>query len=173
MTKKILCSALCLLAVLTMGLSSASAADKVDTDPKQQLPKPDGSIRTWSVPGRSPSDAAACYNGMFGVFKGLNIKGVAFHQGFNNAMMNTSCKPKFYRILMKLMVEGWREDFNDPHLPVAVIGFCAGGQGQGAKEQANPGLQPPRAGTGRGSLRVGLFPDGQPQGGRQALATLA
>ena len=92
--------------------------------------KPDGSIRTWSVPGRSPSDAASCYNGMFGVFKGLNIKGVAFHQGFNNAMMNTSCKPKFYRTLMKLMVEGWREDFNDPHLPVAVIGFCAGGQAQ-------------------------------------------
>ena len=92
--------------------------------------KPDGSIRTWSVPGRSPSDAASCYNGMFGVFKGLNIKGVAFHQGFNNAMMNTSCKPKFYRTLMKLMVEGWREDFKDPQLPVAVIGFCAGGQAQ-------------------------------------------
>ena len=92
--------------------------------------KPDGSIRTWSVPGRSPSDAASCYNGMFGVFKGLNIKGVAFHQGFNNSMMNTSCKPKFYRTLMKLMVEGWRKDFNDPKLPVAVIGFCAGGQAQ-------------------------------------------
>ena len=92
--------------------------------------KPDGSIRTWSVPGRSPSDAASCYNGMFGVFKGLNIKGVAFHQGFNNSMMNTSCKPKFYRILMKLMIEGWREDFKDPNLPIAIIGFCAGGKAQ-------------------------------------------
>jgi len=67
---------------------------------------------------------------MFGVFKGLRIKGVVFHQGFNNAMMNTSCKSKFYRILMKLMVDGWREDFNDPQLPVAVIGLCAGGQAQ-------------------------------------------
>lgn len=92
--------------------------------------KPDGSIRTWSVPGRSPSDAASCYNGMFGVFKGLAIKGVLFHQGFNNAMMNTSCKPKFYRLLMKLMVEGWREDFKDAKLPVAVIGLCAGGRAQ-------------------------------------------
>jgi sialate O-acetylesterase len=92
--------------------------------------KPSGSIRTWSVPGRSPSDAAACYNGMFGVFKGLNIKGIAFHQGFNNSMMNTSCKPKFYRTLMKLMIDGWREDFQDPQLPVAVIGFCAGGKSQ-------------------------------------------
>lgn len=107
-------------------------ADKAKglTKNRREPQKPDGSIRTWSVPGRSPSDAASCYNGMFGVFKGLNIKGVAFHQGFNNAMMNTSCKPKFYRTLMKLMVEGWREDFKAPHLPVAVIGLCAGGKAQ-------------------------------------------
>jgi sialate O-acetylesterase len=31
---------------------------------------------------------------------------------------------------MKLMVEGWREEFNEPNLPVAVIGFCAGGDTQ-------------------------------------------
>jgi len=83
-------------------------------------------LRSWNVPGRSPSDAASCYNGMFGVFKGLNIKGVLFHQGYNNAM-STVCRPKRYRVLMKLMVEGWREDFGDPALPVGVIGFCAGG----------------------------------------------
>ena len=110
----------------------AIEADKLKGVPqKRRRPsKPDGSIRTWSVPGRSPSDAASCYNGMFGVFKGLNIKGVAFHQGYNNAMNNTSCNPKFYRVLMKLMVEGWREDFNDPNLPVAVIELCAGGTAQ-------------------------------------------
>jgi sialate O-acetylesterase len=62
---------------------------------------------------------------MFGVFKGLNIKGVLFHQGYNNAM-GTSCRPKRYRVLMKLMVDGWREDFGDPTLPVGIIGFCAG-----------------------------------------------
>jgi sialate O-acetylesterase len=100
------------------------AEDKLPPKPTRK------GLRSWNVPGRSPSDAASCYNGMFGVFKGLNIKGVAFHQGYNNAMMNTSCKPKFYRLLMKLMVEGWREDFNDPKLPVAVIGFCAGGSAQ-------------------------------------------
>lgn len=82
-------------------------------------------LRSWNVPGRSPSDAGACYNGMFGVFKGLNIKGVLFHQGFNNAMA-TVCRPKRYRVMMRLMVEGWREDFSDPSLPVGVIGFCAG-----------------------------------------------
>ncbi len=89
-------------------------------------PKPTrASLRSWNVPGWSPGDAASCYNGMFGVFKGLRIKGVLFHQGYNNAM-GTSCWPKRYRVLMKLMVQGWREDFEDPSLPVGVIGFCAG-----------------------------------------------
>lgn len=100
------------------------AEDKLPPKPTRET------LRSWNVPGRSPSDAASCYNGMFGVFKGLNIKGVVFHQGFNNAMMNTSCKPKFYRVLMKLMVAGWREDFQDPQLPVAIIGLCAGGKAQ-------------------------------------------
>ena len=94
---------------------------------EDKLPPKPGveSLRSWDIPGKSPSDAASCYNGMFGVFKGLNIKGVLFHQGFNNAM-STVCRPKRYRVLMKLMVEGWREDFNDPKLPVGIIGFCAG-----------------------------------------------
>ena len=131
------------------------------TPNRREPTKPDGSIRTWSVPGRSPSDAAACYNGMFGVFKGMNIKGVAFHQGFNNAMMNTSCKPKFYRILMKLMVEGWREDFNDPHLPVAVIGFCAGGQAQTRLNFEEQGFS--TAAYIREAQRLGLADAGDPE----------
>jgi sialate O-acetylesterase len=69
---------------------------------------------------------------MFGVFKGYNIKGVIFHQGYNNAM-SSNCRPKRYRVLMKLMVEGWREDFNDPALPVGVIGFCAGNTPQSSE----------------------------------------
>jgi sialate O-acetylesterase len=95
--------------------------------PEDKLPpKPTrNDLRSWSVPGRSPSDAAACYNGMFGAFEGLNIKGVLFHQGYNNAIGD--CRPKRYRVLMKLMVEGWREDFKDEKLPVGVIEFCAGG----------------------------------------------
>lgn len=98
---------------------------------------------------------------MFGVFKGLNIKGAAFHQGYNNAMMNTSCNPEFYRILMKLMVEGLREDFNDPDLPLAVIGFCAGGQIQTRLNFEEQGFS-----TGafiRESQRLGLADAGNPK----------
>jgi len=107
------------------------AAQRQKGVPEDKLPpKPTRQdLRSWSVPGRSPSDAAACYNGMFGAFKGLNIKGVLFHQGYNNAMMSSS-RPQRYRILMKLMVEGWREDFQDANLPVGVIEFCAGGISQ-------------------------------------------
>jgi len=95
--------------------------------PENKLPaKPTvKSLRSWDIPGHSPSDAGSCYNGMFGVFKGLNIKGVLFHQGYNNASA-LNCRPKRYRVLVKLMVEGWREDFGDPKLPVGIIGFCAG-----------------------------------------------
>ena len=99
------------------------AEDKLPPKPTRE------SLRSWSVPGTSPDDAASCYNGMFGVFKGLNIKGVLFHQGYNNAIA-TICRPKRYRILMKLMIEGWREDFNDPTLPVGVIGGCGTGDTQ-------------------------------------------
>jgi len=99
------------------------AEDKLPPKPTRE------SLRSWSVPGTSPDDAASCYNGMFGVFKGLNIKGVLFHQGYNNAIA-TICRPKRYRILMKLMIEGWREDFNDPTLPVGAIGGCGTGDTQ-------------------------------------------
>jgi sialate O-acetylesterase len=82
-------------------------------------------LTSWNIPGMSASDMGSVHHGMFGVFKGYNIKGVLFHQGFNNAMMQ-ACRPQRYRVLMKLMVEGWRDDFKDPALPVGVIGSFAG-----------------------------------------------
>ena len=76
-----------------------------------------------------PNRPGNCYASMIAPIAGLGVKGVIFHQGYNNAM-SSNCRPKRYRVLMKLMVEGWREDFEDPNLPVAVIGFCAGGDPQ-------------------------------------------
>lgn len=99
---------------------------KVPEDKWPKKPEASENLRSWDIPGMSPSDAGACYNGMFGAFIGLQIKGVIFHQGYNNAM-SSNCRPARYRVLMKLMVEGWREDFKDPELAVGVIGFCAGG----------------------------------------------
>ncbi len=130
--------------------------------PEDKLPpKPTRrDLRSWNVPGRSPSDAASCYNGMFGVFKGLNIKGVLFHQGYNNAMA-TNCRPKRYRVLVKLMVEGWREDFQDEHLPVGIIGFCAGGVTQCHENFEHWSVSP--AAFIREAQRLGLADLGDPE----------
>lgn len=100
--------------------------------PEEEWPvKPEGyeNLRTWDIPGKSPSDRASIYNGMLGVMKGLNVKGGLFHQGYNNAISG-NCRPKLYRVLTRLMVEGIREDFNDPDLAFCIIGLCAGGETQ-------------------------------------------
>lgn len=105
---------------------------KSQNKPEADWPmKPDGheNLSSWDIPGKSPSDRTSLYNGMFGVFKGLNIKGVLFHQGYDNAI-GGSCRPKLYRVLTKLMLEGIREDFNDPDLAFCIIGLCAGGNAQ-------------------------------------------
>jgi sialate O-acetylesterase len=100
--------------------------------PEDQWPKKPvngDNLTSWNIPGKSASDLGSVHHGMFGVFKGYHIKGVLFHQGFNNALFSNA-RPTFYRVLVKLMVEGVREDFKDPALPVGVIEFCAGGNAQ-------------------------------------------
>jgi len=93
--------------------------------------KPEGyeNLRSWDIPGKSPSDRSSIYNGMLGVLKGYHVKGGLFHQGYNNAVRG-NCRPKLYRVLTRLMVEGIREDFNNPDMPFCIIGFCAGGEPQ-------------------------------------------
>ncbi len=139
--------------------ANAKARAKRKNQPEPERPDPKN-LRSWNVPGKSPSDMASVHNGMFGVFKGYNIKGVLFHQGYNNTI-GGNFWPKRYRVLMKLMVEGWREDFNDPELPVGVIGFCA--DGKGAQYSENFEVQ----GTAnapfiRESQRLGLDDVGDP-----------
>ena len=108
------------------------ARAKNKNQPEAKWPKkPEGheNLRSWDIPGMSPSDRASIYNGMFGVLKGLNLKGVLFHQGYNNAMARNS-NPKRYRVLTRLMIEGIREDFKAPDLPFGIIEFCAGANPQ-------------------------------------------
>jgi sialate O-acetylesterase len=139
-------------------LNRAKSQKKPEKDwPKK--PVNADNLTSWNIPGKSPSDMASCYNGMFGVFKGYNIKGVVFHQGFNNAL-SSNCRPKRYRVLMRLMVQGWREDFKDPALPVCVVGFCAGGDTQHAENFEPEGT----AGAPfiRESQRLGLADVGDP-----------
>lgn len=102
---------------------------KLPEDKWPKKPVNGENVRSWNIPGKSPSHPASVYNGMFGVFKGYNIKGVLLHHGYNNAMTG-NCRPKFYRWMTKALIEGVREDFNDPTIAYGVIGFCAGGKPQ-------------------------------------------
>ena len=102
---------------------------KLPEDKWPKKPVNGDNVRSWNIPGKSPSHPASVYNGMFGVFKGYNIKGVLLHHGHNNAMTE-NCRPKFYRWMTKALIEGVREDFKDPTIAYGVIGFCAGGRPQ-------------------------------------------
>ncbi len=130
--------------------------------PEERLPaRPTrDNLRSWDIPGKSPSDAASCYNGMFGAFRGYRIKGVLFHQGYNNAMA-ANCRPRRYRVLMRLMVEGWREDFDDPELAVGVIGFCSTGIPQTRENFESWSVAP--AAFIREAQRLGLADVGDPE----------
>jgi sialate O-acetylesterase len=74
------------------GRQKARAKSKGQPEPPRPEPK---ALTSWSVPGKSPSDMGSVHNGYFGVFKGYNIKGVLFHQGFNNTL-GDNCRPKRY-----------------------------------------------------------------------------
>jgi sialate O-acetylesterase len=109
-------------------------------------------VRSWNIPGKSPSHPGSVYNGMFGVFKGYNLKGVLLHHGHNNAMTG-NCRPKFYRWMTKALIEGVREDFKDPTIAYGVIGFCAGGRPQTEEDFE---LQPPGPPYIREAQRLGV-----------------
>lgn len=115
--------------------------------PGEKLPKkPEHAenVPSWNIPGKSPSHPGSVYYGMFGVFKGYNIKGVLLHHGHNNAMVRQGLRPKFYRWMMKAMMEGIREDFDDPQIALGVIGFCAGDNAQNdANFEAKAVMGPP------------------------------
>jgi len=74
------------------------------------------------------NNPGAAYNGMMGVFAGLTIKGMIFHQGFNNALGDS--RPKLYAKNLQLMIQKWRETFRDEKLPFGIIELSAGGQPQ-------------------------------------------
>jgi sialate O-acetylesterase len=125
---------------------------KLPEDKWPKKPENGDNVRSWNIPGKSPSHPGSVYNGMFGVFKGFNIKGVLLHHGYNNAMTG-NCRPKLYRWMTKALIEGVREDFKDPTIAYGVIGFCAGGNPQSEEDFE---LQPPGPPFIREAQRLGV-----------------
>ena len=71
-----------------------------------------------------------CYNSMIAPIAGLAVKGVIFHQGFNNALSAGSASYRMYRRIFPKMIKAWREAFGDAELPFGIISLCTAGQAQ-------------------------------------------
>jgi sialate O-acetylesterase len=70
-----------------------------------------------------------CYAGMIAPLEGLAVKGVIFHQGYNNAFEG-SVGAEMYRDIFPEMIRSWRAAFNDPALPFGILSLCTEGYPQ-------------------------------------------
>ncbi|MBK8979797.1 MAG: hypothetical protein IPM29_28195 [Planctomycetes bacterium] len=70
-----------------------------------------------------------CYAGMIAPLVGLSVKGVIFHQGYNNAF-NGSAGTDAYRAIFPHMIAAWREAFANPELPFGILSLCTDGYPQ-------------------------------------------
>lgn len=90
------------------------------------LPKP---VEPSPSPLYDRNFPGASYNGYIVPIKGLAIKGVVFHHGYNNAIKGNS-RPKAYAANFNLLIESWRKAFNDSELPFGILEFSANGEPQ-------------------------------------------
>ena len=100
--------------------SAARKKEGLEPMPKPAEPDP-GPALDRNFPGSS-------YNGMVAVIAGLTVKGIIFHQGYNNALGDS--RPKLYGLNFKALVADWRETFADRNLPFGIIELSAGGEPQ-------------------------------------------
>ena len=100
----------------------------VDSKPPSDL-KP-GPVADQNRPG-------FCYAGMIRPLEGLGLKGVVFHQGYNNCF-DGSAGARMYQQIFGEMITSWRSAFNDPKLPFCVISLCTAGEPQTGENFLKP-----------------------------------
>lgn len=93
--------------------------EDLQQEPADLLPGP---IADPNYPGNS-------FAGMIGPLQGLNVKGVIFHQGFNNAF-DGSPGAAMYRAVFPEMIRAWRLAFHDEELPFGILSLCTAGDPQ-------------------------------------------
>lgn len=76
-----------------------------------------------------PNFPGHCYAGMIAPLEGLAVKGVIFHQGYNNAFEG-SIGAEMYRDIFPRMIQSWRAAFDDPALPFGILSLCTEGYPQ-------------------------------------------
>ena len=67
--------------------------------------------------------AGNLYGGMIAPLAGFAVKGVIWHQGYNNCFEGSLGATRYYQIFPK-MIESWRGAFNDPKMPFGIISLC-------------------------------------------------
>lgn len=91
----------------------------------EPAPKP---VAASPNPALDRNFPGSSYTGMVAIIAGLTVKGIVFHQGYNNALEDS--RPKLYDLNFKALIKDWRETFNDMTLPFGIIELSAGGEPQ-------------------------------------------
>ena len=89
------------------------------------LPKP---VEPSVNPALDRNFPGSSYTGMVAVIAGLTVKGIVFHQGYNNALRDS--RPKLYALNFKALIKDWRSTFNEENLSFGIIELSAGGEPQ-------------------------------------------
>jgi len=85
-----------------------------------------GPVDNFNRPG-------TCYDGMLAPLAGLRVKGVIWHQGFNNSLGNRTTGGEMYQEIFPKMIAAWRKAFDSPDLPFGILGLCTDGAPQNNK----------------------------------------
>lgn len=80
-------------------------------------------------PGVDPNHPGHCFAGMIGPLAGLAVKGVLFHQGYNNAFDGMP-GVLAYRAVLPELIRSWRNAFANPKLPFGLLSLCTDGPPQ-------------------------------------------
>jgi len=70
-----------------------------------------------------------CYASVISPTAGFAVKGVIFHQGYNNCFQGVR-GARMYRAVFPEMIRGWREAFQDEALPFCILSQCTAGSQQ-------------------------------------------
>lgn len=70
-----------------------------------------------------------CYASMIAPLSGFQVRGVIFHQGYNNCFNGTR-GAVLYRQVFPEMIRSWRKAFSDPKLPFGILSLCTEGTAQ-------------------------------------------
>ena len=80
-------------------------------------------------PIADPNHPGHCFAGMIAPLQGLAVKGVLFHQGYNNAFDGMP-GVGLYRAVLPEMMRAWRDAFGDAKLPFGILSLCTDGYPQ-------------------------------------------